>query len=174
MKKKKKKAGRSWWILDMMTAFQAAQEVHSFHSVTKLVSLKNKLSNTSYYRSAFFATKASQNSPQNYVYFSFKKKKSLRHFLCPVRSYRTVSIGFSGNIALLTGKVKYTRRQKDSRVCNKYLLSAWQNSQTWVRQVRRTSNKTRKLSGNFIHFIKETSHSLQVLSDLVFKHLGST
>lgn len=66
-----------------MTAFQAAQEVHSFNSVTKLVSLKNKLSNTSYYRSAFFATKASQNSPQNYVYFNFKKKKKLKVFSVP-------------------------------------------------------------------------------------------
>lgn len=102
------------------------------------------------------------------------KKNYLKHFLRPLRSYRTGSISFSEKIGKLTGKVKSTKRQKDSRVCNKYLLSAWQNSQTWVRQVRWTSNETRKLSGNFIYFTKETSHSLQDLSDLVFKYLGST
>lgn len=59
------------------------------------------------------------------MYISNGKKKVLKHFLCLVRSYRTVSIGFSGKIGMLTGKVKFPKRQKDSRVCNKYLLSAW-------------------------------------------------
>lgn len=61
-----------------------------------------------------------------------KQNKHLKHLVSPLRRYRMVTVGFSEkrNTNMLTGTVKSIKRQKDGRVCNKYLLNAWQNSQT--------------------------------------------
>lgn len=64
--------------------------------------------NTSYYSSAFLATKAFLNAAQK-----TKQTKDLKHILSPLRCYGTVTVGFSEkiDINMLTSKVKPTARQ---------------------------------------------------------------